>query len=98
MSRTVLNKTRAMLKCAGLSKRYSGEHLLHSTYVYNRRITKSLNRKSPYEELLGKVTHNSNLRVFGCHANAFVHREQGRRKLGDRSNSSVLLSHEGGIY
>ena len=98
MNRTLLNKTRAMLKCAGLSKSYWGEALLHATYVYNRTMTNSLKGKSPYEQLLGKTPDNSNLRVFGSPANVYIHREQGHGKLRDRSSPGVLLSHEDGIY
>ena len=50
MNRTLLNKTRAMLKCAGLSKSYWGEALLHATYIYNRTIANSL--KETIEEVM----------------------------------------------
>lgn len=54
--------------------------------------------KSPHEVFLGTVPDNSRLRVFGCLANVFVHREQGRGKLGDRTKRGVLLSNHDGIY
>ena len=98
MNRTLLNKTSSLLKCAEMSKRYWGEAFLHATNVYNRTSTNSLKEKWPYEAVLGKVPDNSHLRVFGCRANVYIHREQGRGKLGDRSKPGVLLAHRVGIY
>ena len=98
MNRTLLNKTRALLKGASMAKGYWGEALRHATYVFNRTSTKSLQGKSPHEVLWGDVPDNSQLRVFGCRANVFVHQEQKRGKLGDRSELGVLLAHRNGMY
>lgn len=76
MNRTLLNKTRGLLKGASMDKGYWGEALRYATYVFNRTSTNSLQGKSPHEALLGNVPDNSQLRVLGYGANGFVHREK----------------------
>lgn len=98
MNRTLLNKTRSMLKCAGMSDGWWGEALLHATHLYNRTVTKVLKQRTPFEALLDAKPVNSNLRVFGCEVYVHVHKEQGRGKLGDRGKRGVLLSHSDGVY
>ncbi len=36
MNRTLLKKTRGLLKCTGIKKGYWSEAVLHATYVYNQ--------------------------------------------------------------
>lgn len=98
MNRTLLNKTRALLKEANMDKDFWGEAIRQAVTLYNRTSTKSLKGKSPYEVLLGRKPDNSHFRLFGCLSYVHVHREQGRGKLGDRSRHGILLAHCDGMY
>lgn len=66
--------------------------------MYDHTSTKGHNDKLPYEVLFCKVPDNLNLHVFCFKASVYVHEEQGRKKIWDRSRFGILLAHSDGMY
>ena len=89
---------RGMLKTAKLSSSFWGEALLHAAFLHSVTYSRVLEGKNPHEALLGVRPDNARLRIFGCEAFLYVHKEQGTRKLSDHAVRGILLGHRDGMY
>lgn len=88
---TVVSHVRAMLKQAALPHRFWAEATAHAVYLYNRAPHRAIKDVTPYEKYSGRRPDLSNARIFGCDAYAYVHDDQGRRKLDDRAIKMIYL-------
>ena len=75
LNRTFLDKARCMLQEAGLGNEFWAEAIATASYVANRSPHSSVKMKTPYVLWEGVVPDLSNIRVFGCKANAYVAKE-----------------------
>lgn len=89
-NRTLLEMTRSILKHMKVPNHLWGEAVRHSTYLINQISTKTLDGRTPYEALRGKIPNTAHLRIFGCICYAKTD-TVGRRKLDDRSRILVHL-------
>ncbi|KAE8687628.1 lachrymatory-factor synthase-like [Hibiscus syriacus] len=65
MNRTLLERTRAMLRDASLEKSFWAEAVNTACYLVNRAPSTAIELKTPIEMWTGKPTDYSNLHVFG---------------------------------
>ena len=86
--RTLMQTTRAMLLDSGVPRRYWPYALETAVYIWNRTLNQ---KKSPYEQLMGKSPDISHLKVFGCVAH--VHDPNHKSKLDPRSNVMCFLGY-----
>lgn len=83
-NRTLFDKTRALLKEAGLSSKHWGEALKTAVYLKNVSPTKAVEGTVPFQAWTGKKPDLKDLKIFGC--GAYVHvTNKISKKLGDRS-------------
>ena len=66
MNRTIMNKTRSMLKTSGLPQRYWAEACGTAVYLINRTPSTSLENKTPYEVWNNDTPSTDHLRTFVC--------------------------------
>ncbi|KAG6521698.1 hypothetical protein ZIOFF_018823 [Zingiber officinale] len=94
-NRTVMAMARSLLKGTHMPVRFWGEAVRHAVYLLNRLPTKALGECTPFEAWMGRKSHLTHLRVFGCVAyvkNTTPH----LKKLDDRSSPMVYLGVEEG--
>lgn len=92
LNRTLMERVRAMLSDADLSKDLWAEAVVTANYIRNRSPVSDL-AKTPWELYFGYVPDVSHLRIFG--AKAYVHiPKQLRRKLDPVSKTGVLVGYE----
>jgi len=92
-NRTLLEKTRALLKESGLSPAYWGEALKTAAYLKNLCPTKAVDGMVPYEAWTGDRPNLKNLKIFGCCAYVHVPRNLSK-KLADRSKICIFLGYD----
>jgi Reverse transcriptase (RNA-dependent DNA polymerase)/GAG-pre-integrase domain len=91
MNRILLERVRAMLGVANLSKRFWGEALQYAVYVHNRIPTTTKEFwGTPYARLTGRVPSLEEFRIFGCRAYVHIPRQK-RRKLDNRSWHGIFV-------
>ncbi|XP_042460715.1 uncharacterized protein LOC122044264 [Zingiber officinale] len=94
-NRTVMAMARSLVKGTHMRARFWGEAVRHAVYLFNRLPTKALGECTPFEAWMGRKSHLTHLRVFGCIAyvkNTTPH----LKKLDDKSSPMVYLGVEEG--
>ena len=82
-----------MLQEAGLGNEFWAEAIATASYVANRSPHSSVKMKTPYELWEGVVPDLSNIRVFGCKANAYVAKELRNSKIAPTSEECIMLGY-----
>jgi len=90
--RTLGRMAKAMLKDAGLPKKFWAEAMNTACYTGNRLPTNALNGDSPYHRWTNQIPKYSRLRVFGCPV--FVHVHADRKKLDDNAMKCIFLGYD----
>lgn len=94
-NKTVMEKSRTMIKSMKVPRRFWGEAVRHSVYLLNKLPTRSMGYRTPFEAWCGKRPQLGHVRVFGCKANvrpATPH----LKKLDDKSVPMIYLGVEEG--
>lgn len=98
LNRTIVERVRAMLIEAQVSKNMWNEAVLAAVYLTNRSPTTAISGwKTPAEMWTGHKPDVSKLRVFGCKALAWVPTAQ-RRKLDPKSRPAVMIGYAPNAY
>uniref|UniRef100_A0AAG5DMY5 Endonuclease n=1 Tax=Anopheles atroparvus TaxID=41427 RepID=A0AAG5DMY5_ANOAO len=88
---TVVEKARAMIEDAGMTKKLWSEAVLAAVFIINRSPTAALTmNKTPYEMWYGHKPDVSKFRIFGARAFSFVPKEK-RKKFETRSKSCYFV-------
>jgi len=91
-NRTIMEKVRAMLTDANLSKNYWAEAANTAIYLKNRSPTKALVNSTPEEKWTGKKVDLNHLKVFGC--TAYLHvPDMLRKKLDPKSKKYIFVGY-----
>src|SRR4051812_6217014 len=93
MNRTIISRARCMFSNAGLHRRFWAEAASTACYLINRSPSIALNNKTPIEVWSGSPANYSQLRVFGCTADAHV--DNG--KLEPRAVKCIFLGYKSGV-
>lgn len=96
MNRTLLERTRAMLKAAGLEKSFWAEAVNTACYVINRSPSTAIELKTPMEMWTGKPTDYSRLHIFGSPVYV-MYNTQEVSKLDSKSRKCVFLGYADGV-
>ena len=80
----------AMIIGSGLPKPYWGEAALYAAYILNRTPRDSLNGKTPYEILTGKIPDIRMIHAFGCSTYCHIPKQQ-QTKFEPKVELCVLL-------
>ena len=88
-NRTIQERIRCLLFDAGLPLQFWNFALGFATHVYNRTPNKSINFKTPYEMIFGRVPTLKHIYRFGCAA--YVKDLNPKRKFGDRAIRGILV-------
>nr|KYP42748.1 Retrovirus-related Pol polyprotein from transposon TNT 1-94 [Cajanus cajan] len=92
MNRTLLERTRAMLRTAGLAKSFWAEAVKTACYLINRSPSTAIGLKTPMEMWNGKPSNYSSLHVFGCPVYV-MYNSQERTKLDPKSRKCIFLGY-----
>ena len=79
-----------MIVGSGLPKAYWGEVALYVAYILNCTLRESLDGKTPYEILTGKIPDIQMIHAFGCSAYCHIPKEQ-QSKFEPKAELCVLL-------
>lgn len=97
MNRNVLDKTRALLKTAGLGNYFWGCAVSVAVHIINRTPTKAIpSDKTPFELWHGKRPELKYLRTFG--STAYCHNKTPSGKCEDRAIKGILVGFEPSGY
>src|ERR1044072_4585693 len=96
MNRTLLERTRAMLRTAGLAKSFWAEAVRTACYVINRSPSTAIDLKTLMEMWKGKPGDYSSLHVFGCSVYV-MYNSQERTKLDPKSRKCIFLGYVNGV-
>jgi transposase InsO family protein len=96
MNRTLLERTRAMLKAAGLGKSFWAEAVNTACYVINRSPSTAIELKTPMEMWTGKPADYSQLHIFGSPVYV-MYNTQEVNKLDSKSRKCVFLGYADGV-
>ncbi|GJZ51434.1 retrovirus-related pol polyprotein from transposon TNT 1-94 [Tanacetum coccineum] len=87
MNRTLLNKVRCLLIQSGLPYSFCAEATVTATYLINRSLSTTLEKKTPMDLWPGHLANYEMLRIFGCVA--YLYLNQG--KLKPRAIKCIFL-------
>ena len=83
-----------LLAC--LAESYWEFSVTHAVYLYNCTPMKRLDWNTPSTEITKSEPDISHLRIFGCAAYVFIHKEQRANKLAPKSELMIYLGHKFG--
>ena len=89
MNRTLCSMIRSLLQQSGLSWKFWVEALWFSVDARNRCSSRSIEGRTPIEELTGRKPNVKNIRSFGC--KVMVHVSKRKKKLEERSIEGMLM-------
>lgn len=93
MNRTLVERARSMLICAGIHKVFWAEAVMTAAYLVNRSPARALRENAtPYHLWTGEKPDVSGLRVFGCPVFCHVPKEL-RRKLDGKSWKGIFVGY-----
>lgn len=93
-NRTVLEKARCILFEAQMKKEMWGEAVATAVYLVNRTETSCLRKGvTPAEVWYGYKPDLNKIKVFGCPAYVFVHKEDRNGKLDSRSRKMFMVGY-----
>ena len=95
MNRTILEKAKCMCAHADVPRALWAEAASTACYVYNCLPNAPLKGKSPHEVWYSRKPDLSNLRVFGCVANALVPAAK-RKKFDNRTEKMRFIGYHNG--
>ncbi|KAE8686521.1 Protein STRUBBELIG-RECEPTOR FAMILY 1 [Hibiscus syriacus] len=96
MNRTLLERTRAMLRDAGLENSFWAEAVNIACYLVNRAPSTAIELKTPMEMWTGKPADYSNLHVFGSIVYV-MYNSQEISKLDPKSRKCKFLGYADGV-
>ncbi|KAE8660285.1 hypothetical protein F3Y22_tig00116954pilonHSYRG00091 [Hibiscus syriacus] len=96
MNRTLLERTRAMLRDAGLEKSFRAEAVNTACYLVNRAPSTAIELKTPMEMWTGKPADYSNLHIFGSIVYV-MYNSQEISKLDPKSRKCKFLGYADGV-
>lgn len=96
MNRTLLERTRAMLRTADLEKKFWAEAVSTACHVVNRSPSTAIEMKTPMEMWTGKPVDYSNLHIFGSPAYVMYHTQE-TTKLDPKSRRCLFLGYADGV-
>jgi hypothetical protein len=96
MNKTLLERTRAMLKAAGLGKPFWTEAVNTTCYVINRSPSTAIEMKTSMEMWTRKPADYSRLHIFGSSVHV-MYNTQEVSKLDSKSRKCVFLGYANGV-
>lgn len=96
MNRTLLERTRAMLRTTGMAKLFWAEAVKTACYVINRSPSTTIDLKTPMEMWTGKASDYSCLLTFGSYVYVMYHTQE-KSKLDPKSRKCIFLGYVDGV-
>lgn len=92
-NRTIMNMSRCLLAEANVEKKYWPEIVCAATYLKNRTLSNTIERKTSYEIFFGKKPDVSNLRLYG--SKVFVRKPEQKRtsKWDKKAEMGILIGY-----
>lgn len=92
-NRTIMNMSRCLLAEAKVDKKYWPEIVCAATYLKNRTLSSTVEKKTPYEIFFGKKPDVSNLRLYG--SKVFVRKPEHKRtsKWDKKADMGILIGY-----
>lgn len=94
VNRTLCDRAAAMLHGSKLPANLWCEAILTAAYVKNRSPTKALDDKTPFEVYHGSKPSVKHLRVFGCKAYAYLHKNERTGKFAEKAECCTFLGYD----
>ena len=88
-NRTIGEAVAAMLLTAGMTAVWWVEAIYYAVYIYNRTPHKGIQMRTPYQMFYGKPHHPVPIKVFGCLALVYDHKNT--KKDLDKTRRAVFL-------
>ena len=97
-NRTLMNKVRAIIYTANLPRKFWGDALMASVYIYNRTPHTALKYKTPFEAKNNRKPILSNIKIFG--SPVYYKDNRPLKKLDQRGRSGILIGYgeEANLY
>lgn len=92
-NRTVMDRARCLMSEAKLNKCYWPECVQTATYLGNRLLTNTVERKSPYEIFYGRKPEVRYLKIFGSKCFVRVPEETRTSKLNPKGIQGILVGY-----
>lgn len=89
-NRTIGEAVAAMLLTAGMTAVWWVEAVYYAVYIYNRTPHKGIQMRTPYQMFYGKPHHPVPIKVFGCLALVYDHKNTKKKDL-DKTRRAVFL-------
>lgn len=92
-NRTIMNMSRCLLAEANVHKKYWPEIVCAATYLKNRTLANTIEKKTPYEIFFEKKPDVSNLRLYG--SKVFVRKPEQKRtsKWDKKADMGILIGY-----
>lgn len=94
LNRTLMEKTRCLLKESGLPNYFWGEALRTANRIKNHVPTKICKDQSPMEIWLGRKPNISYFKVFGCKVYVRIPKPNVCGKLGERAKMGIFMGYD----
>jgi hypothetical protein len=96
MRKTMMEKSRSMLRGVGLGKEFWAEAVDTTCYLVNRSPSLVLVEKTMHEAWIGKKKSLEHLRVFVCDAYVHIPKEN-RSKLDKKVEKCIFIGYKDGM-
>jgi len=93
-NRSIMDTTRCVLSEAKINRRFWPEIIKKATYLKNRMLVNTIEKKTPYEILTGKKPNIKNLRIHGSRVFLKVQEEKRKSKWDRKADLGILLGYE----
>lgn len=92
-NRTIMNMSRCLLAEANVDKKYWPEIVCAATYLKNRTLSNTVERKTPYEIFFGKRPDVSNLRLYGSKVFVRIPEQKRTSKWDKKADMGILIGY-----
>ncbi|CAD7087791.1 unnamed protein product [Hermetia illucens] len=97
-NRRIMNLARYLLQEAQIHKKYWPETVSAATYLKNRTLTNTVEKKTPYEIFFGRKSDFSNLKLYGSKAFLRIPEQKGKSKWDKNAEMGVLVGYSENGY
>lgn len=92
-NRTIMNISRCLLTEAKVDRKYWPEIVCAATYIKNRTLANTIERKTPYEIFFGKKPNVSHLRLYGSKVFVKIPEHKRVNKFDKKADMGILIGY-----
>ncbi|CAD7078080.1 unnamed protein product [Hermetia illucens] len=97
-NRRIMNLARCLLQEAQIHKKYWPEIVCAATYLKNRTLTNTVEKKTPYEIFFGRKPDVSNLKLYGSKVFVRIPEQKRKSKWDKKAEMGILVGYSENGY